>query len=181
MEGGMALILARWAALLSVLASFALIILTGSVVSSSTLGQPQGQVLLKVSGDISAYNVGNEVHFDVALLEHIGTQTIETKTIWTEGTQTFRGTRMSDLLRAVGAETGTIKALAVNNYSIEMPVSDALVNDALLAFERNGRLMSVRDKGPIWIVYPYDDKTMYQSETFYSRSVWQLDRMVITR
>ncbi len=177
----MASFMSRSALLPLALAFVALVVLAGSVVSSTTLGKPQGNVILKVSGDITTHNAGNEAHFDVALLEHIGTQTIETTTVWTEGKQTFRGTRMSDLLRAVGATSGTIKALAVNNYAIEIPVNEAIANDGILAFERNGRLMSVRDKGPVWIVYPYDEKAKYQSETFYSRSVWQLDRMAITR
>jgi hypothetical protein len=43
------------------------------------------------------------------------------------------------------------------------------------------RPMSVRDKGPLWVVYPFDDVPAYQSETIYSRSIWQLDRIEVVR
>jgi hypothetical protein len=37
--------------------------------------------------------------------------------------------------------------------------------------------MSIREKGPLWLVYPYDLNKAYQSETIYSRSIWQLVRI----
>ena len=50
---------------------------------------------------------------------------------------------------------------------------------SVLAFLRNGDEMSVRDKGPLWVVYPYDSTPEYQSELIYSRSVWQLARIEV--
>jgi hypothetical protein len=41
--------------------------------------------------------------------------------------------------------------------------------------------MSVRDKGPLWLIYPYDSKAEYQSETIYSRSIWQLVKIDLTK
>ena len=41
--------------------------------------------------------------------------------------------------------------------------------------------MTLRDKGPLWLVYPYDADTAYQSEVIYARSVWQLDRIEVLR
>ncbi|MGB1266126.1 MAG: oxidoreductase, partial [Nereida ignava] len=48
----------------------------------------------------------------------------------------------------------------------------------IIAYKQNGSEMSRRRKGPLWIVYPYDDKKSYQTETVYSRSIWQLDRLI---
>jgi hypothetical protein len=39
--------------------------------------------------------------------------------------------------------------------------------------------MTVRDKGPLWIVYPYDAKPEYRQELIYSRSIWQLDHIEV--
>lgn len=166
----------------TVAAAFLTVVLFAQgVVSSTSLAAPEGRIMLRVSGDISARNVGNEAHFDLALMEQLGTETVVTTTIWTEGEQEFRGTPLAAIVRAIGAETGTLRALAINDYSIEIPVQEALNNGAIVAFERNGSMMSVRDKGPLWIVYPYDSHTKYQAEVFYSRSVWQLDRLVVSR
>jgi hypothetical protein len=43
------------------------------------------------------------------------------------------------------------------------------------------RPMSVREKGPLWVIYPFDDVPEYQNETIYSRSIWQLDRIEVVR
>ena len=39
--------------------------------------------------------------------------------------------------------------------------------------------MTVRDKGPFWIIYPFDSNPDYQSEVIYSRSIWQLNRLEV--
>ena len=39
----------------------------------------------------------------------------------------------------------------------------------------------MRDKGPLWIIYPYDQNTDYQTEVIYSRSIWQLDRIEVLK
>jgi len=41
--------------------------------------------------------------------------------------------------------------------------------------------MSAREKGPVWLVYNYDSDPAFRTETVYSRSVWQLDRITISR
>ena len=47
----------------------------------------------------------------------------------------------------------------------------------IIAYMMNGEEMSVRNKGPLWLVYPYDLNHEYRSEVIYSRSIWQLDRI----
>ena len=41
--------------------------------------------------------------------------------------------------------------------------------------------MSVREKGPIWVIYPYDHDADYRTDTIFSRSIWQLDRIDVLR
>jgi hypothetical protein len=37
--------------------------------------------------------------------------------------------------------------------------------------------MSMRNKGPLWLVYPYDSNVALQTEAVYARSIWQLVRI----
>ena len=39
--------------------------------------------------------------------------------------------------------------------------------------------MPVRDKGPLFIVYPFDSDPALKSRTFYGRSVWQVAKLVV--
>ena len=53
------------------------------------------------------------------------------------------------------------------------------VVEAILAIEANGKPLSVRDKGPIWLLYPFDSDARYQTEVIYARSIWQIERMEV--
>lgn len=132
-----------------------------------------GDVLLTVTG------LGDPVEFDRAALSEMENETISTTTIWTEGVQTFTGVPLFVLMEKLGVENGSLKAVAINDYSVEVPVSDAVEGGPIVAMTLNGKEMSVRDKGPLWLVYPYDSNPDYKTEVIYSRSIWQLDRIEV--
>jgi hypothetical protein len=142
--------------------------------------EPAGEnVVLQVTGAISSTNADGAANFDIEMLEALGATTFETSTIWTDGVQTFTGVELEKLLKAVVADGCVLKASAANDYAVEIPVADAVEGGPIVAFLRNGEPMSLRNKGPLWIVYPYDNSPDYQSETIYSRSIWQLDRIEV--
>ena len=124
--------------------------------------------------------IADEKHsFTLADLRSMPATGFETTTIWTEGPQMFEGVSLEYLLEALSVSEGTIVATAINDYSVEIPLGDAVASGPIIAYHNNGEEMSRRDKGPLWIVYPYDSKREYQTETIYSRSIWQLDRIKI--
>lgn len=120
---------------------------------------------------------GETTELDMAALEAMEIRKFETTTIWTEGLQTFTGVPLAVLLGNLGLTAGAIKATAINDYSVEIPVEDAVEGGPIIAYRLNGDRMSVRDKGPLWVVYPYDSDQVYQTEVIYSRSIWQLYRI----
>jgi len=144
-----------------------------SILSAETA---QEDVLLTVT---HASDAESSVSFDMAGLKALESTTFETTTIWTEGVQTFTGVPLSTLLADLEIADGTIFASAINDYTVEIPVSDAVENGPIIAYELNGQEMSIRDKGPLWVVYPYDRTSAYRTEVIYSRSIWQLDRIRI--
>ena len=143
------------------------------------LPAPTGTPILTVTGAITATNDGDAAIIDAAMLEAMGTVTLETSTIWTEGVQSFKGVPLNVLLERLGAEGTTIAASALNDYTVEIPVTDAVEGGPILAYEVNRKPLSVRDKGPLWVVYPYDSSADYQTEVIYARSIWQVARMEI--
>lgn len=143
------------------------------------ISAPTDAPILTVSGAISAANVGDTLQFDLAALQALDAVTIETSTIWTEGTHTFKGVSLKALIDLLGVTEGTILATAINDYTVEIPVTDAVEGGAIVAYEMDGEAMSVREKGPLWVVYPYDSNADYRTEVIYSRSIWQLDRLEV--
>ena len=49
----------------------------------------------------------------------------------------------------------------------------------LLATTWKGKVMTVRDKGPIWVVYPVDQHAELADEMYSSRSIWQLTKLTV--
>ena len=80
---------------------------------------------------------------------------------------------------AVGATGGRVTAIALNDYACELPIEDFAKYNVIPALERDGQYMPVRDKGPLFFVYPYDNSPELRSQKFYSRSVWQVSRLVV--
>ena len=130
-------------------------------------------IILTVSGP------DGKKEYSIEDLEALGTHSFETTTIWSDGIQSFTGVPLLTLLMHLGVESGTLSAKAINDYAVEIPVSDGVEDGPLLAFHWNGKPMSIREKGPIWLVYPYDGNPEYQSEIIYSRSIWQLERIEV--
>lgn len=142
--------------------------------AATMLPRPSGKVILTVSGRIDATNNGASAEFDYTMLEALGMDHIETTTPWYDGVIRFDGVRMQRLLQAVGAFGETVTAVALNDYTTEIPIQDIRRHGVLLAMKRNGIDMPVSDKGPLFIVYPYDSKPELKSQKYYSRSAWQV-------
>lgn len=164
----------RFRAMRRAILAAALTVLLPVTALAEGLAAPTGAVLLTLRGQIAQMNVDQAAVFDRDMLEAIGTESFETSTIWTDGLQRFTGVPLHTLLAAVGAEGQTLRAIALNDYAVEIPVSDAREGGPIVAFLHNDAPMSVREKGPLWIVYPYDARAAYQAEEIYARSIWQL-------
>lgn len=102
-----------------------------------------------------------------------------TTTIWTDGNISFSGVPLKPLLDSVGANGTTVEMVALNDYLVSIPFMELEGDAPLLATRMNGETMSVRDKGPFWIVFPYDSDPKYRTETKYAQSIWQLNRLKV--
>lgn len=110
-------------------------------------------------------------------LEALPRETIRTKTIWTDGEVEFEGVSLATLVMELGLSAEEMSFVALNDYAVSIPLEDAVANGPIIADRMNGAPMAVRDKGPLWVIYPFDSNPEYQAEKYYSRSIWQLHRI----
>ncbi|WP_161993520.1 oxidoreductase [Muricoccus nepalensis] len=148
--------------------------------AAGSLPQPAGRPILTVSGRIAVSNRDGAAVFDLPMLEALGTDGFETRTPWHGGMVRFDGVRMHHLMQAVGASGENVTAIALNDYTTDLPIADFERYGVLLAMKRDGVYMPVRDKGPLFIVYPYDSKPELRAQQYYSRSAWQVAKLVVT-
>jgi hypothetical protein len=154
-----------------------------SEIEAATLPPLSGPVVLTLAGLDEGRFPGGAVEMDVGRLATLGQAEIETTTIWTEGRHRYAGVLLADVLRAFGlaGQQVTLEFRALNDYAIEFSASEVSDEAPLLAYLADGEPMPVRDKGPIWLIYPYDSSADYRTDTIYARSIWQLDRIVVLR
>ena len=143
------------------------------------LDKPTGPVMLTVEGNISAPNQGAKAQFDMAMLEKLPQHTFTTRTPWYPDAVTFTGPLLRDVLAAAGSKGNAITAIALNDYTTEIPMDDVHRHEVIVARLMNNRPMPVREKGPLFIIYPFDTKAELRTELYYNRAAWQLNALRI--
>lgn len=161
----------------SLLGAAAIFMFALAPVAAQPLPKPQERAILEVSGKISVTNGDNKATFDLALLEAIGISKTKTSTAWTEGQPQFEGVSMKALLDRLGATGETVTAVALNDYKVEIPIADFTKFPVILAYRMNGELLRIRDKGPLWIIYPQDDFPALKTKETQSKWVWQIKEL----
>jgi hypothetical protein len=138
------------------------------------LDAPAGKVVLTITGNVGQPNAGDKADFDMAMLEKLPQRSFTTATPWYPEPKTFTGPLLRDVLAAAGAKGALLRAVALNEYKTDIPAEDADRHDMIVARLLDGKPMPIREKGPLFIVYPFDSSAELRSARFYGRSAWQL-------
>jgi hypothetical protein len=153
----------------------------GSLLPGSPIPPPTEPVVLTVRGRLGLAHVDAGVTLDMPTLERIGLIRFTTPTAWTDGLVTFEGVLLSRLLEVL-VVPGDVTALimtALNDYQVVIPVVDVRTWPVIIALKRDGQYMSVRNKGPLWVVYPRHAFPELKQAKHNPKWIWQLKEIVI--
>ena len=134
-----------------------------------------GAVVLSLRGKVR----GGAVDFDLSSLEALGSRTVRTRTEWRTTPADWSGVPLDRVLAAAGAHGVALRLRALNEYFVRMPMADVERFAPILARRLDGRPLSVRDRGPLIVIYPFDDFDELDSQTFRDRAIWQLREIVV--
>ncbi len=126
---------------------------------------------LKIQTDEKVIEISSSAFEALEAIEY------ETTTDWTDGRNHFKGPLIREVIASAGIDPtslDTIQAKAANDYTVAIPVSDIVKYDVILATEMDGKRLTLRDKGPIWAVYPRDNHAELNEPKFNTRWIWQL-------
>lgn len=146
---------------------------------AAELPKPTGRVVLTVKGNIANTNGEQVAELDRAMLESLGMKSFSTRTPWTDNPNHFEGPLMRDLLTYVGAGSDTFQLVAHDDYEVKISGVDFDGYPVILALKMDGKYMSLRRKGPSWMIFPWDDHPELHRMVNSSLSVWQIKEMVI--
>ncbi|WP_419899610.1 hypothetical protein [Roseomonas sp. USHLN139] len=152
---------------------------TGRPVLAQTAapGAAAEPVVLRVAGLIRQPPQG-EREFTLPQLEALGLTSLRTITPWDRGLRSFSGIPLQRLLDAVECLGSMLEAEAINRYTASIPVADAQLG-AFIATRLEGRPMRVRDRGPLWLLYPWSERPELDRSLYHERAIWQLRHIVV--
>ena len=115
----------------------------------------------------------------LAEMEALGASELVTTTPWTEGPQRFTGVPLQRLIAAIGARGTSLRAVALNDYAVTMPIAETVAQGAFLATRLNGAPLPVRTRGPFWMVFPWLSRPELETAVVRQRSIWQIARLEV--
>jgi hypothetical protein len=151
--------------------------LLAAALPQRTLAQAGAPVLTVNGAALAATARDGRVDFDLAALRKLRQHRVHTTTPWYKEANEFAGPLLREVLAAAGvpaAPEGTLRCTALNDYRVEIPLADAQSFDVVVAHLLNGKPMSVRDKGPLFVIYPFSSQPQLRTTTYYNRCIWQL-------
>lgn len=98
-------------------------------------------------------------------------------TPWTEGEVTFAGVAFQTLAHSLGVAGGKVVLRALNAYEITLDTSRVIEDGGVLATRMNGKPIPIRDKGPVWLVFPSAERPDLASADKAHMWIWQVDEI----
>lgn len=127
--------------------------------------------------DAGGVAVGNLSADAIAALP---TARIRTATPWSERAD-YEGPLLADVIRLAagggGALPGSVRLGAADDYTVRIPLADVERFRPILADRQDGRPLSLRTRGPYWLIFPFDDTPAIQNDIWYYRAIWQITRL----
>lgn len=105
------------------------------------------------------------------------------KTPWYKEPIKAKGISFKAVLEKAGVKpTDKLTMIAWDKYTTEVPASDAFSFNTMLATHINGQKLTLKDKGPLFHLYPFDDNKMLAEKQEYSnKSVWAIKEIRVTK
>lgn len=102
-----------------------------------------------------------------------------TSTNWTPK-KNFTGVLMKDLLDKVGAKGSLLEFHCLDDYIYTVPISEIIKYKVILAYERDGKRMAIKDLGPLGLIYPRDQypKELSGPEVD-AKFIWQVSKIMV--
>ncbi|QLI81782.1 molybdopterin-dependent oxidoreductase [Chitinibacter fontanus] len=130
--------------------------------------------ILTITGQVKSTET-----FSLTELDKLPQKKMTVQIPWYPEPQTFEGPLLRDVLKLAGAKGKLMKLQALNDYVIEVPMGDAEKYDVIIASRLNGKTMSVREKGPLFVMYPFDRHEELRKTDYFRRCAWQLKQITL--
>ena len=154
------------------------LILPSALAAEKSPHTEDDEVVLTVTGK-HGFETDEEVSLTFGTIRQLPSISFTTKTPWTEGEDSWEGVRLSVLLAHLGTSSSRFHALADDGYEATFQDVDVEKYPVIVAYKKNDEYLSLRELGPLWIMFPFDQHKELDVQPIYEIAVWQLSRMEI--
>jgi len=99
---------------------------------------------------------------------------VTTNLPWTEESHRYSGPRLEDVLSSLDAKGQWLTLRALDYYSVSLNLNRIKKFNPILALKIDGKLLTVRSKGPIWLILPVDSYPELNAALYNDYMVWHL-------
>ncbi|MFN8489561.1 MAG: hypothetical protein U0350_18400 [Caldilineaceae bacterium] len=147
----------------------------GSLHGGQAIPAPKEPIILTVTGKIGAKNQGDQIVMDRPTLEAVGTAEYAISDPFENRQIVYRGILMRDLLKLwqVDKNAQTLHLVAINDYTIDVPVQEMQEYPVLFALQADGQYMQPNYHGPAMLIYPLDSYKLDPVATM-KKLIWQI-------
>lgn len=131
----------------------------------------------KVLLDIIATPEGESKQYTQAQLLAFPQHEITTNLPWTEEKHTYSGPYLEDVLQASQVAGQWLSIEALDKYKVDVNFEKIKEFKPILALKRDGKLLTIRTKGPIWLILPVDYHSELSAALYNDFMVWHLVRI----
>ncbi|MBY4677131.1 hypothetical protein [Marinobacterium arenosum] len=158
---------------------FCLITIVSWAVEADTLSPPTDKPILTVSGLIQHTRDGGGATFDLPELRNLPSDTFKLQTAWSDQPHVYHGPLLSAVLEEAGARGQRLYMRALNDYTTELDVDFVNRYQPILAWKKDGHVMKVRDKGPLWLLFPLHRNPELNTSDNNFKMIWQLSHIEV--
>jgi len=119
------------------------------------------------------------VSFTLSELQALESRTFTLTHDWSDGPHTYKGPLLSAVLAKAGTSGRIVKLRALNEYFIEIERTFIDKYQPILAWQEDGRTLSVRSKGPLWLLTPLHKYPELSEPANVSKLIWQLSTIEV--
>lgn len=121
---------------------------------------------------------GKQIHLTREDLQALPQTQFTTSTPWTLKAHTYQGPKLSLVIDKFEQPITSIQVFAYNGYAIDMKASEWQQYPFILAMQQDGKALTLRNKGPLWILLPFDENPKFSStQSFLIQSIWQIEKI----
>lgn len=132
------------------------------------------QATEKVLLDINFSSGLGDKQYTLSQLLQLPQHEVTTNLPWTEEQHTYSGPYLDDVLKSAQATGQWLCFEALDKYKVTLNYDRIKAFKPILALKRDGQLLTIRTKGPIWLILPVDDHETLNAALYNDFMVWHL-------